>query len=213
MKYLTLNESATFDVNPYLTKPIDLGFVPSKQLINNFDQSGYSLSKLEIMYHKKNGVLLDESGSGVSSRRYWYHEDPAKLEGAILNHGYLFQRRAYEDEALDELLKWGKSNPVVYKLAKVKPKWGIDFSMDWVDKEGNVCEVFHYEWDSFVLDPVLEAKEKIEALVERTDWDDMGKQVLNKKDEWYHLPFFEQSDWKCRFFGLPPEEFKMVTWN
>ena len=45
------------------------------------------------------------------------------------------------------------------------------------------------------------------------DWDHAGEQMLLHKDKWHHLGFFEQSDWKCNFFGIPKERFKMVIWK
>ncbi len=45
------------------------------------------------------------------------------------------------------------------------------------------------------------------------DWQDAGQQILSKKDQWHHLDFFAQSRWKCDYFGVPEERFKMVAWN
>ena len=43
----------------------------------------------------------------------------------------------------------------------MKSKWGIDISIDYTDYDGNVFEVFHYEWDSFDYDPIIEKKLEI----------------------------------------------------
>ena len=43
-----------------------------------------------------------------------------------------------------------------------------------------------------------------------TDWEDAAKTLINKKDEWHGLDFFAQSKWKSDFFGVEPEQFKMV---
>ena len=45
------------------------------------------------------------------------------------------------------------------------------------------------------------------------DWDDRAKIMLERKEEWHHLGFFEQSEWKTRFFEIEKERFKMVLWN
>ena len=46
-----------------------------------------------------------------------------------------------------------------------------------------------------------------------TDWEDAAKTLINKKDEWHGLDFFAQSKWKSDFFGVEPEQFKMVAWD
>ena len=45
------------------------------------------------------------------------------------------------------------------------------------------------------------------------DWDERAKTMLERKDEWHKLGFFEQSEWKTRFFGIDKERFKMVLWK
>ena len=39
------------------------------------------------------------------------------------------------------------------------------------------------------------------------------KVMLERKEEWHSLGFFEQSEWKTRFFGIEKERFKMVLWK
>ena len=56
-------------------------------------------------------------------------------------------------------------------------------------------------------------KSKIETLALNIDWNDAAKTLLSKKSEWDSLPFFEQSDWKCKYFGVEPEKFKIIIWN
>jgi hypothetical protein len=56
-------------------------------------------------------------------------------------------------------------------------------------------------------------KEKLEVIIESVDWNEAAKDLLARKEEWGNLSFFEQSDWKCNYFGLPSEKFKEVTWS
>ncbi len=46
-----------------------------------------------------------------------------------------------------------------------------------------------------------------------TDWEDAAKTLIDKKSEWHGLDFFAQSKWKSDFFGVEPEQFKMVAWD
>ena len=99
-----------------------------------------------------------------------------------------------------------------FKVSKLKPKWGIDISFDYVDEQGLVMELFHYEWDSHIYEEVIETKDKIEKIITETDWDDFAKQKIKRKSEWMHLNFVEQSKWTTEVLNLPPENFKMVPW-
>ena len=101
---------------------------------------------------------------------------------------------------------------MLWKLVKMKPKWGIDLSIDYVSEDA-VFEVFHYEWDAFEYDAVIEKKLEIEKFVLNLDWDDVAKNLWSKRDEWYNLDFFDQTKWKTDYFGLSPEKFKNVIWD
>lgn len=94
----------------------------------------------------------------------------------------------------------------------MKPKWGIDLSIDYVSKDA-VFEVFHYEWDSFEYALVEEKKEEIEHFIGKYDWDDVAKTLWSKRDEWYYLDFFAQTQWRTDYFKLSPEKFKNVIWK
>ena len=50
---------------------------------------------------------------------------------------------------VDYLTDWAKKNNLIYKLIAIRPKWGLDFSIDYVDNEGNAFEIFHWEFDGF----------------------------------------------------------------
>jgi hypothetical protein len=197
--------------NPCWSIPLDRKEVPIVKELELFDTNGYDLTLLEQRYAELNHP--------ISKHRYraalkypWFTSEPI-LEGAHINHALLFERKGYTGPALEQLQRWSKENPLVYKLIQINPKWGIDLSIDYVDKEGNVFEVFHYEWDDFNYEEVLKNKEKIETLALSTDWNDAAKSLLSRKSEWDSLSFFEQSDWKCNFFGIEPEKFKIIIWN
>jgi len=125
----------------------------------------------------------------------------------------LFERKGYSGDAFEQLNTWTNKLPLVHKMISMRPKWGLDFSMDYVDREGNCFEVLHWEWDSFSYDEIEAIRKEIEPIFLSIDWDDAGRDMLKKKSEWHDLDFFAQSDWKCNYFNIPKERFKMVIWK
>ena len=179
--------------------------------VDLFDQNGYHLTKAEQAFLVRNGYQPIVRRHEDCLRHDWILWD--KRDGAHINHCDLFERKGFGDQALDQLYAIAESNnPMLYKLIKMKPKWGIDISIDYVSKD-HVFEVFHYEWDAFEYDAVIEKKLEIEKFVLNLDWDKVALELIELKEQWYHLDFFEQSKWKTDFFGLTPEKFKNVIWD
>jgi hypothetical protein len=95
----------------------------------------------------------------------------------------------------------------------MRPKWGLDFSIDYADRDGNVFELLHWEYDGFEHDEIQSKKIRMEEFLVNQDWPDRARVMLTRKEEWHGLGFFEQSEWKTRFFGIEKERFKMVLWK
>ena len=148
----------------------------------------------------------------MAIKQDWFTQNH-KIEGAVLNHSLLFERKGYCVAALEQLERWAKDLPLLYKITAMRPKWGLDFSMDWVDRDGNAFEILHWEFDGFSYEEIMSAKKMIEPILLGIDFEQAGKDMLKNKEQWHHLDFFEQSDWKCAFFGIPKECFKMVIWE
>lgn len=204
-------ENTTFNPNPFWSIELkDVDILNDKRCTDLFDQNGYHLTRVEQQYADINGYTKNIRRHETVIRYPWLTWD--KFESAHINHSDLFERKAYSDAALDQLTYYAKSNPMLYKIIKMKPKWGIDISIDFVS-ENSVFEVFHYEWDSFEYNAIHDKKIEIESFVLTQDWDDIAKQLWRLKDEWFYLDFFEQTKWKTDYFGLSPEKFKNVIWN
>lgn len=210
---LTLS-SNKFDSNGFWTNPIDKTlFRPVPDDVALFDQNGYDLTDLEIRYALVNyGRPNQHRSHRTALKQNWFVQESA-IDGAVLNHSLLFERKAYAGAALDQLKMWSRSLPLVNKIIAMRPKWGLDFSMDWVDREGNAFEILHWEYDGFGYEEIQSVKEQIEPVLKNIDWHDAGQQLLKRKHEWHHLEFFDQSDYKCNFFGISKERFKMVIWQ
>lgn len=180
--------------------------------VEMFDQNGYRLTKLESHYAGANNCSTVNHRHEVALRQNWFR-DNKQLTGAHLNHAYLFERKGYEGAALEQLKEYANENNLVRKLINYRGKWGVDFSMDYVDSKGNSMEVLHFEYDSFNYDQVQEIKGKVESIVKGVDWEVATKYMLSRKHEWINLEFFEQSKYKTDFFGLPIERFKQNAWE
>ena len=206
--------NSQFDPNGFWDKPVEkLMFTPTHEDVALFDQNGYDLSNIEKHYAYSNwNKPKTHREHRVALKQPWFEQEH-KIEGAVLNHSLLFERKGYSGEALKELEYWARELPLLHKVIALKPKWGLDFSMDWTDREGNAFEVLHWEWDSFNYEEIEAVRETVEPVLKSIDWADAGLKILAAKDQWHHLDFFAQSDWKCQYFGIPKEHFKMVAWK
>ena len=178
-----------------------------------FDQNGYDLTKAEQIYAKANGFNPIGHRYRYTCKDPWYVESYRTVEGPHLNHCDLYFRRGFGGDAREQLKKIAADQPVFHKLLSMRPKWGMDISVDYADKQGNVFELLHFEWDGFFFDKVLEMKRQVEHVIDDIDWDKGAKEMLERKEEWHNLDFFGQSDWKQAFWGLPKEQFKEVIWK
>jgi hypothetical protein len=203
-----------FEANGYWTIPVEkIVYLPTAEDVALFDQNGYDLTDLEKHYAYSNWTKPKRHREHrVALKQPWFTQE-ITIEGAVLNHSLLFERKGYAGAALEELQYWAKTLPLIHKVISLRPKWGLDFSMDWVDQQGNAFEVLHWEWDSFNYEEICAVKETIEPILVAIDWQDAGQQILTHKGSWHHLDFFAQSRWKCEYFGIPEERFKMVAWK
>ncbi len=212
MSYLDLTDNQ-LNPNGHWSQPIEKPCPPLASELALFDQNGYDLTDLEQLYAEANLTPAHAHREHRHAVKAPWFTQPNRVEGAVLNHSLLFERKGYSGNALEQLEQWAQLNPLVYKIIKMRPKWGLDFSMDYADRAGNVFEVLHWEYDGFDYDEVAERKQQLEAKFAATDWDDAAACILKLKDQWHHLDFFAQSDWKCNYFGIVKERFKMVIWE
>lgn len=203
-----------FNPNGYWATPIKkLTYIPIVDDLDLFDQNGYDLTEIEKHFASSNMAGPDSHRiHRTAIKQSWFTQSNV-VEGAHLNHSCLFERKAYSGAALEQLERWAKDLPLLHKIIAIRPKWGLDFSMDYADRAGNTFEVLHWEWDSFDYDEIVRVKETIEPILLAVDWDYAAQDMLKYKSQWHHLDFFAQSDWKCNYFGIAKERFKMVIWK
>ena len=211
MLALTDNE---FNPDGYWNNPIaKVLYTPTYEDVDLFDQNGYDLTQLERHYAYSNYIKPKKQRDyRYAIKQDWFTQD-LQIEGPVLNHSSLFERKAYTGPALTQLQHWAKELPLIHKIISIRAKWGLDFSMDYVDRQGNAFEILHWEWDSFDYNEISAIKLEIEPRLQSIDWTDAANALVKYKHEWHHLDFFAQSDWKCNYFGVPKERFKMVIWK
>jgi len=200
--------------NGYWDKPVaKLVFIPTPEDLDLFDQNGYDLTELEKHFASSNMAGADSHRCHRTALKQPWFTQITTIKGAHLNHSLLFERKGYSGAALAQLKHWANELPLIHKVIAMRPKWGLDFSMDYVDQQGNAFEVLHWEYDGFSYEEIEAVRETVEPLLLKVDWDDAAQQLLKAKDQWHHLDFFAQSDWKCQYFGIVKERFKMVLWK
>jgi hypothetical protein len=198
-----------FEEDNWVYYPVIFTNAPTKADIDLFDQNGFDQTVLE--QHYTNNVPHRPHQRCI--KWDWIFQTPAtKMSGAVLNHSILLQRKGYKGAARQQLMIFAEINPLVHKVANIKPKWGLDFSMDYVNSLGDTFEVLHYEFDTFSYNEAHERKLAYEEKFLSVDWDHAALKILEHKDEWYNLPFTEQSAWKCEYFGIEHESFGHVCW-
>lgn len=206
--------NSEFYKNQTWNKPLNWTRLPSNgfDMVELFDQSGYRLTELEQAYSAVNGQSSTLHADQKCIRKPWM-EYKEESTGPHLNHAFLFERKGYSGEALKQLKEFAKEYNIVYKLINYKGKWGVDFSMDYVDERGNAMELVHFEYDGYNLSEIEDVKNQVEEKMCIVDWHFAAQLILEKKHEWIDLEFFEQSKWKTDFFGLPAERFKINAWE
>ena len=82
-----------------------------RQWVHLFDQNGYRLTLLEQEYSQANSQLFVLHGDEKSLRKIWMQYDEV-TSGPHLNHAFLFERKGYDGEALEQLHRLAKQNNI-----------------------------------------------------------------------------------------------------
>ena len=196
-----VNLKPDFKQSPYLSTPIARDLVETLPF-KDFDKDGYEIpTPLEYLHYEANGVELNrEIQFHIAPVQEWYRDTDQSEVNLVLDHCMLLTRYAFAGEAREQLVEVSKHRPILQKLLNIKPKWGIDFSLDFVTHD-LVMEVIHIEQDFDSLDAAEDAKERLESIIDNTDWYEGAIKLWQRKDEWINLSSDDHSDYKAQFFG------------
>jgi len=182
----------------------DLGeehFLPKS--FSYFDLDGFALNPLEQSYYRANQIPITEM-LGIWAAQYpWLVLDtPSNF---IMDHCFIVTRCCYTEQARSEIQKHTVEFPQLRKMLLLKPKWGLDFALEYYN-DTDYIEVLHIEQDYSNFDQAQSQKEKLEKRLLETDWQDFAQQILKLKDQWIGLEGMARNDWKARYWGLDQAE-------
>lgn len=164
-----------------------------------YDKDGFELNLAEQAYYRQMGHPID---SNILNHKSWqevWFELEKGVDQLILDHCMILYRCNYSDQALKQLEKLKKTIPSVSLLINTPQKWGFDFALDAVSKEGAVFEVLHIEYDHQDYDHFNDKLLAIDYKIRHTDWKSAADSVWQHRDQWQHLKSFAQNDWKAEF--------------
>lgn len=167
-----------------------------------FDKDGYELNQTEQLYHHYNDVNLGEKHLyHIANHTAWFVDTENAEIGFVLDHSMTMQRWDYQGRAREQIERLIPKKPTLGKLLSIRQKWGLDFSLDYVDSSGWSTEVFHIENDFLTLQEAITAKARAEEIIMTANWENLLDEMLERKSEWFDLCSDDQADWKARLVG------------
>lgn len=160
---------------------------------------GYELTELEKYVYQKHNLFIDEEFlNHVTCCENWFTLESSKVHCDHSSILYRYSLQKYFNQ-IDKLKNQKKE---LVRFYDIKSKYGLDFYFQYLG-DTDCCDIIHIENDYFTYDEFIEAKQKIQEFILKTDWEDLGLNILNKKNEWAHLYKNDQFDWKARYFDFP----------
>lgn len=198
----------TFIENIVLTKRVSHDYF-TQQYINYFDNDGFELSYLEQEFYREHDIILTDILNHKGNQLPWIECSHPNFK---LDHCTISHRWSFEGEAKCQLLNHVHKYPELLKFLSLKPKWGLDFALEFYNKD-TFIEVMHFEMDYETYKDAVNAKKYFEEKILSTDWELFVAMLLSGEEEWSQLKGMEQNDWKARLWGLDKAEVTLKTWG
>lgn len=164
-----------------------------------YDKDGFELNRAEQKYYRRMRYPIE---NGILNHQCWqepWFELSTKSTNLILDHCIVLHRCRYDGDAERQLSKIKTTIPEADFILNTKSKWGYDFALDAINKDGHTFEVLHVEYDSNNYLEFLEQLYKFELLITSIDWEDAADNIYQHRDEWQVLKGFDQNNWKSKF--------------
>jgi hypothetical protein len=165
----------------------------------NYVDDGYELTELEKNIYQKNNVFVDQSFlNHITCCKEWF---TIESDNVYCDHASILFRYSLKNY-FNQIQKLKNVKKELIRFYDIKTKYGLDFYFQYLGDD--FCfDIIHIENDYLNKQELMENKQKIEDFVLKIDWEDVGTQILNKRDQWENLPKDDQYDWKARYFGFP----------
>ena len=192
--------------HPYLSQPIeDVSVFERLNYPEFFDRIGYELTYIESLYHKANDisnlVLVPGSTTDASANiQDWFHQTESH-PNIYLDHCHVVTRFAYEGPAKDQIEYWSNKYPRLKKLLQIKPKFGYDFCIDYIDNE-KVFEICHIEHDFTTWDAYKRNLNYTENFILTTNWKKHAIYLESNYNNWYTDDEYAQARFKAEYYGF-----------
>lgn len=168
-----------------------------------FDKDGFDLNAFERGLYQANGVDVTWYLNRPACQHVWFfNPENGKRGNVYVDHSMIMHRFGYAGPLLRQIQKWSDYVPVLYKLTKLTPKWGIDVNIEYIFDDGEVMEVFHYEEDFTKYNEYTNTRAHITNIIEKTNWEDGAYELRKCKDLWKDMVGDDQTDFKAKFFGF-----------
>lgn len=170
-----------------------------------FDKDGFDLTEFEGMCYDMHGYFpVERKANRLALRRDWITD--VDNDRVSIHHSFMSVRLGFNGELADQIRELSNEYkmPQLLALLQIKPKFGIDINLEYTLDDQTILDLFHYEEDFVGADKnSTEVRmNEIEHLVKVTDWDDIAKQLVEKRDEWSNLTGDDENDYKARLVGL-----------
>lgn len=206
------------DLKGLISKPIeDENLLLTGQC--HVDHEGFDLNEIELQYYKANGYSLyheptyykdggQQNGTNAILCKWMYTEE--SVLPFILDHSHFVIRYPFVGNARQQVLKYAKKRPELYRLVSSVKKFGLDFCLDYLNTEEQKIEpIVHIEWD--YNDPVEFEKDVkfVQYVVNNVDWNDEISYIrkvnrLIGKDAFYLADLRAQSIFGRKSYKLIP---------